>query len=76
LLKFSTEIDGGRCKGCELCVQACPLNIIKLDDVVINAKGYRPAYVTEPEKCVGCSNCALMCPDGAIKIFKHEEGDA
>lgn len=75
-MRFLTKIDGGRCKGCELCVVACPQNIIIIDDVTINSKGYNPARVTEVDKCIGCVNCALMCPDGAIKIYKHDEGVA
>ena len=73
-MKFFTEIDGGRCKGCELCVYACPPKILIIDDVEINSKGYHPARVTEMDKCIGCTNCALMCPDGAIKIYKNEKG--
>ncbi|MGL4986280.1 MAG: 4Fe-4S binding protein [Treponemataceae bacterium] len=57
-----------RCKGCQLCVEACPTKIIKLDNQKINTKGYHPAMVIEKEKCIGCASCALMCPDYVITV--------
>lgn len=56
------------CKGCELCVSVCPVKILALDTTKINAKGYHPAGVVEPEKCIGCANCALVCPDLVITV--------
>lgn len=56
------------CKGCELCVAACPKNLIALNKTKINANGYYPAYVENMEDCVGCGSCAISCPDSAIRI--------
>ncbi len=61
-------IDENVCKGCEMCVNACPKKIIALAKDKINAKGYHPAQCVEPEKCVGCASCATMCPDVAITV--------
>ena len=61
-------IDENVCKGCEMCVNACPKKIIALAKDKINAKGYHPAQCVEPEKCVGCAACATMCPDVAITV--------
>ena len=55
------------CKGCELCVTACPKKIVALSDE-INAKGYHPAALTNPGECIGCAMCATMCPDCAITV--------
>jgi 2-oxoglutarate ferredoxin oxidoreductase subunit delta len=63
-------IDENLCKGCELCVEACPKNIIALDASRLNAKGYHPAGVTKQEDCIGCAFCATMCPDCAITVEK------
>ena len=57
-----------RCKGCGLCVKACPKNIIALDTNKINGKGYHPATVVKSEECIGCASCALMCPDVVITV--------
>ncbi len=56
------------CKGCGVCVLACPKKIISLAQDRINVKGYHPAQVIEMDKCIGCAMCATMCPDVAIKV--------
>ena len=58
------------CKGCGLCVRACPKNILALSKTKLNAKGYRPAELTDAEACIGCASCARTCPDVAIRIEK------
>lgn len=58
-----------RCKGCELCISACPKGILVLADHT-NSKGFRPASVADMGKCIGCSACARMCPDIAIEVYK------
>ena len=69
-------VDEKVCKGCGMCVHACPLKIIALDKTRLNAKGYHPAQLVEPEKCVGCASCATMCPDTAITVerYNYSEG--
>lgn len=62
--------DRDTCKGCGLCVGACPKHIIELDESAINAKGYHPANCVKPEECIGCAFCATMCPDCVIKVEK------
>ena len=57
-----------RCKGCGLCLSVCPKKIIAIDENTLNAKGYHPAGVTDPEKCIGCAFCATMCPDCVITV--------
>jgi 2-oxoglutarate ferredoxin oxidoreductase subunit delta len=57
------------CKGCELCVAACPQDCIGLSPE-LNARGYRFAALTA-ETCTGCSACALVCPDSAITVFRQ-----
>ena len=57
------------CKGCGLCVTACPKHIVALKDE-LNGKGYHPAGITDQEKCIGCAFCATMCPDCVITVEK------
>ena len=58
------------CKGCGLCVRACPKNVLQLSKKKLNAKGYHPAEVADQASCIGCASCARTCPDVAIRIEK------
>lgn len=60
-------VNEDQCKGCGLCIDACPKNIISAADR-LNMKGYHPAHVTDMSKCIGCAACATMCPDVAITV--------
>jgi 2-oxoglutarate ferredoxin oxidoreductase subunit delta len=60
-------IDRDLCKGCELCVNACPQKILAMGRE-INAKGYFFASVAEPKRCIGCRLCCITCPDMAIAM--------
>lgn len=65
-------VDQGRCKGCGLCVTVCPQDVLALEEDTLNAKGYHPAVLVDPEnKCTGCSVCAIICPDVAITVFRE-----
>ena len=60
--------DTNRCKGCGLCVEACPKGLLAIARDKINQKGHHPAEITDQEKCVRCAFCAMMCPDCVIKV--------
>ncbi|MEW6724366.1 MAG: 4Fe-4S binding protein [Bacillota bacterium] len=68
--KNSVVFSEERCKGCELCVTACPKQIIRMGEH-INTKGFHPATIVDPEKCIGCAFCARMCPDMVIEIHRE-----
>ena len=61
-------IDVERCKGCQVCIPACPNDTIGMSHNV-NAKGYRYAEVVN-DQCIGCANCAVVCPDGVITVYR------
>ena len=56
------------CKGCGLCVNACPKKILRLSATRRNNRGYTPVELERPEECIGCANCAIMCPDCVITV--------
>jgi len=56
------------CKGCELCVHACPSQNLSMSSG-LNAKGYHPAvfsYEGKKGPCTACGICYWICPDLAI----------
>ncbi|MDL2243236.1 4Fe-4S binding protein [Bacteroidales bacterium OttesenSCG-928-J19] len=68
-IKGAVVINTDRCKGCDLCVVACPSDVLELGQEV-NAKGYNYAQAINPDDCIGCANCGLVCPDGCITVYK------
>jgi len=68
-IKGAIEVDVEKCKGCSVCVPACPTDVILLSKNV-NGKGYNYAYMENPEACIACTNCAIVCPDGVISVYK------
>ena len=71
--KGRVEISEKYCKGCSLCVYACPRKVLAISGR-INAKGYRPVEAAKADDCVGCGLCAMTCPDAVISVFREEEG--
>lgn len=64
-------IDESLCKGCELCVHYCPVDVLTLDSERLTPQGYHPATLAQEEGCTGCSVCAVVCPEAAITVFRE-----
>ena len=72
-IKGTVVVNVERCKGCELCVVACPTNVLAMTKEV-NKKGYHYAYMVNEDACTGCASCGLVCPDGCITVYKEKIG--
>lgn len=70
-MKGMIVIDKELCKGCTYCVDACPLDVITVEEK-FNKKGFFPAAPAYPEKCTGCALCAQICPEVAIEVYREE----
>ena len=62
------EIDSDICKGCKLCIAACPTDVLVISEK-LNSKGFHYAeYIGEG--CVGCGNCFYTCPEpSAVTVY-------
>jgi 2-oxoglutarate ferredoxin oxidoreductase subunit delta len=77
------EIERERCKGCLLCIRACPVKVLEADTEP-NASGYYPAKplilngepAASAQSCIACGNCYEVCPDVCIRIFELEGAQA
>jgi NAD-dependent dihydropyrimidine dehydrogenase PreA subunit len=62
-------INGEECKGCGLCVDACPPKVLALEPG-LNTYGVHPAHYVGAG-CTGCGICFYTCPEpGAITVYK------
>lgn len=67
------EISVEECKGCGLCVIACPPGVLSLSEG-FNGRGYHPAVWTGGG-CTGCGACFYACPEpGAIRVRQERGG--
>ena len=51
------EVHDLYCKGCELCVSACPQHVLALDLDRLTSKGYHPVVLTAD----GCYGLCDLC---------------
>jgi 2-oxoglutarate ferredoxin oxidoreductase subunit delta len=56
------EINDAWCKGCAICVEFCPKDVLvmnRMDKVEVQAL----------EACTKCLRCEQLCPDFAIVVY-------
>ncbi|OJF76979.1 MAG: tungsten formylmethanofuran dehydrogenase [Treponema sp. CETP13] len=74
--KGKITIDSEMCKGCYLCINACPQNVITISKQTNTGGVYPATYSTISTKngksCIACGSCFQMCPDLAIEVFEIE----
>ena len=61
------------CKGCYLCIRACPMKMLERDRQA-NSTGTYPAKQLAVNasggKCIACRNCYEVCPDVCIEVYE------
>ena len=63
------DIDFENCIGCELCVGACPMGVMKISKD-LNERGLHYAQCIDETRCNGCAACASICPIFLITVWK------
>ncbi len=59
---FLPQIDAEKCNACSSCVDACPMEALKLDDVA----------VVDKDRCIGCAVCIPTCSVKAMKMARRQ----
>lgn len=70
-IKGRIVVDVDRCKGCGVCISACPCNVLDFSSGV-NGKGYRYIKMSKEDGCTGCASCGLICPDSCIVVYRQK----
>lgn len=55
------------CKGCGICVEFCPKDVLEMKDGVVNIK--------DIDSCIKCGLCELRCPDFAIYLGGNDDNE-
>jgi 2-oxoglutarate ferredoxin oxidoreductase subunit delta len=63
-------VDVDACKGCELCVDACPPGVLVMTTNTVNMRGYRFPLLLEG--CTGCAACSTVCPDFVFQVYRYD----
>jgi 2-oxoglutarate ferredoxin oxidoreductase subunit delta len=77
-----TTINTNYCKGCNICVTMCPVNVYDEGNTT-SPRGYIIPISARPEKCMDyerepnekkkCELCIYVCPDQAITWGNENE---
>jgi 2-oxoglutarate ferredoxin oxidoreductase subunit delta len=70
LTRGTVVIDVDACKGCDLCIGACPPGVLVMTSHEVNARGYRFPLLLAG--CTGCRACSQICPDFVFQVYKYE----
>ena len=66
----TVTIDIETCKGCELCITACPPRVLTMTTDTNRAGLHYPQL---HPGCTGCAACLFICPDFCFEVFRYDE---
>jgi len=56
------KIDPDLCNGCGICINSCPMDVIRMN------KEINKAIIQYPDDCMICEFCTQDCPENAITV--------
>ena len=70
--KGKVKVNRELCKGCYLCIRACPVKALG-EDSEANSSGTYPMKPLPGDKCIACGSCFEVCPDVCIEVYELED---
>jgi Na+-translocating ferredoxin:NAD+ oxidoreductase RNF subunit RnfB len=64
LTNYYAELDADLCIGCEICVERCQMDAIRMED------GHA---LIDRDRCIGCGLCVTTCDVQAIRLMAKEQ---
>ena len=71
LTRGTVVIDVEACKGCDLCIDACPPRVLVMTTHDVNTPRLPLPACCSPG-CTGCQACAQICPDFVFQVYKYD----
>ena len=68
--KCKVVINRELCKGCYLCIRACPVKVLERDTASNSTGTYPSKPVEGSDACIACGSCYEVCPDVCIQVFE------
>jgi 2-oxoglutarate ferredoxin oxidoreductase subunit delta len=72
---YSLDVNETWCKGCRICVDLCPQNVLAMIEAPDRWEG-SIVQVVSMDACNGCGICEAECPDFAIAVYAPEKKKA
>lgn len=57
------KIDSRLCNGCGICVERCPMDVLRMDEET------NKAFIKYIRDCQSCFLCEIECPEKAIEVM-------
>ena len=73
MLALNQTIDSSACTGCGMCVEICPMEIFRLENV--NGHQESKLIADRSDSCMLCGHCMAACPQAAVQVrgLSYEE---
>jgi len=65
---FSVEVNPDFCFGCEICIDYCQFDALKMT-------AEDPCIQINQTRCVGCGVCVPQCPDEALSLVRRPDDE-
>ena len=70
--KTYIKIFRDHCKGCDICSEVCPKDVLSMVDAIDRWEGTM-VEITNIDACNACMLCEKQCPDFAIEVYNEKK---